>query len=157
MSLPRDARLSPVRACRALCPQVVFALNKGCDGRGAHRRFLRRCKTATSYAGAAPPPRSHRGKGSSDPSGGPSAVLAKLPRYPHRVAIVGFDVIGVTTEVKRGDLGRWSPPGGWADVNRSLRSTRRGRRRSEVYRARASLFVRYSIFVRYSMGCHRLA
>jgi hypothetical protein len=37
-------------------------------------------------------------------------VLAKLPRYPHRVAIVGFDVIGVTTEVKRGDLGRWSLP-----------------------------------------------
>jgi len=78
MSLPRDARLSPVRACRALCPQVVFALNKGCDGRGAHRRFLRRCKTATSYAGAAPPPRSHRGKGSSDPSGGWPSCRATL-------------------------------------------------------------------------------
>ncbi len=90
-------------------------------------------------------------------------MLAKLPRYPHRVAIVGFDVIGVTTEVKRGDLGRWSLPGGWPDVNRSLRHCVIAEVRKEAGGAvrsierDASLFVRYSIFVRYSMGCHRLA
>ena len=38
------------QACELPClvlPQVVFALSKGCDGRGLTERFIRRCKTAT--------------------------------------------------------------------------------------------------------------